>query len=169
MAHAQKPHFVFHLNGRVHLNLRGSQFSRLLAAEVCASALVMLDTARPEVVWVYWLPTPFASFPFTSPPVRHRVPPHSERSIVLFSMRNLYVHTIKGSFALNIMRWQQLNQNGIKRTGIRYYRWYEWENTSTILFGERPHWRQAQLIWCIKMYVKGVENKGVDCIRFGSG
>jgi len=26
---------------------------------------------------VYWLPTPFASFPFTSPPVRHRVPPHS--------------------------------------------------------------------------------------------
>jgi hypothetical protein len=23
---------------------------------------------------IYWLPTPFASFPFTSPPVRHRVP-----------------------------------------------------------------------------------------------
>ena len=23
-----------------------------------------------------WLPTPFASFPFTSPPVRHRVPSH---------------------------------------------------------------------------------------------
>ena len=22
----------------------------------------------------YWLPTPFASFPFTSPPVRHHVP-----------------------------------------------------------------------------------------------
>ena len=51
MAHAQKPHFVFRLNGRVHLNRRGSQFSRLLlAAEVCASALVMLDTLRPEVV-----------------------------------------------------------------------------------------------------------------------
>jgi len=32
MAHAQKPHFVFRLNGRVHLNRRGSQFSRLLAA-----------------------------------------------------------------------------------------------------------------------------------------
>ena len=26
----------------------------------------------------YWLPTPFASFPFTSPPVRHRVPSHSD-------------------------------------------------------------------------------------------
>ena len=67
MAHAQKPHFVFRLNGRVHLNLWGSQFSRLLAAEVCASALVMLDTTCSEVVGEYWLPTPFASFPFTSP------------------------------------------------------------------------------------------------------
>ena len=38
MAHAQKPDFVFRLNGRVHLNRRGSQFSRLLAAEVCSSA-----------------------------------------------------------------------------------------------------------------------------------
>ena len=28
----------------------GSQFSRLLAAEVCASTLVMLDTPRPEAV-----------------------------------------------------------------------------------------------------------------------
>jgi hypothetical protein len=50
MGHAQKPHFVFRLNGRVHLNRRGSQFSRLLAAEVCASALVMMDTPRSEVV-----------------------------------------------------------------------------------------------------------------------
>ena len=29
----------------------GRQFSRLLAAEVCASAVVMLDTPRSEVVW----------------------------------------------------------------------------------------------------------------------
>ena len=40
MAHAQKPNFVFRRNGRVHLNRRGRQFSRLLAAEVCASAVV---------------------------------------------------------------------------------------------------------------------------------
>ena len=51
MAHAQKPHFVFRRNGRVHLNRRGRQFSRLLAAEVCASAVVMLDTPCSEVVW----------------------------------------------------------------------------------------------------------------------
>jgi len=74
MAHAQKPDFVFRWNGQVHLNRRGCQFSQLLAAEVCASVLVMLDTPRSEVVWEYWLPTPFASFPFTSPPVHHRVP-----------------------------------------------------------------------------------------------
>jgi len=38
MAHAQKPDLVFKRNGRVHLNRRGCQFSRLLAAEECGSA-----------------------------------------------------------------------------------------------------------------------------------
>ena len=51
MAHAQKPNFVFRRNGRVHLNRQGRQFSRLLAAEVCASAVVMLGTACSEAVW----------------------------------------------------------------------------------------------------------------------
>jgi len=51
MAHAQKPDFVFRRNGRVHLNRRGPKFSRLLAAELCASAVVMLDTPCSEVVW----------------------------------------------------------------------------------------------------------------------
>ena len=54
MAHTQKPDFVFRRNGRVHLNRRGEgegQFSRLLAAEVCASVVVMLDTPCSEVVW----------------------------------------------------------------------------------------------------------------------
>ena len=51
MAHAQKPDFVFRRNGRVHLKRRGRQFSRLLAAEVCASAVVMLDTPCSDAVW----------------------------------------------------------------------------------------------------------------------
>ena len=34
MAHTQKPDFVFRRNGRVHLNRRGRQFSRILVAEV---------------------------------------------------------------------------------------------------------------------------------------
>ena len=49
MAHVQKPDLVFQRSGRVHLNWRGGQFSRLLAAEVCASAVVMLDTQCSEV------------------------------------------------------------------------------------------------------------------------
>ena len=51
MAHAQKPDFVFRRNERVHLNRRGRQFSRILATEVCASAVVMLDTPCSEIVW----------------------------------------------------------------------------------------------------------------------
>jgi hypothetical protein len=50
MARAQKPDFFFRRNGRVHLNRRGRQFS-LLAAEVCASAVVVLDTPCSEVLW----------------------------------------------------------------------------------------------------------------------
>jgi len=50
MAHAQKPGFDFQGNGRVHLNRQERQFSRLLAAEMCASAVVMLDTLCSEVV-----------------------------------------------------------------------------------------------------------------------
>ena len=50
MVHVQKPDFVFRRNGRVNLSRRGRQFSRLLAAEVCASAVVMLDTPCSEVV-----------------------------------------------------------------------------------------------------------------------
>jgi len=51
MTHAQKLDFVFRRNGRVHLNRRGRQFTRLLAAELCASAVVMLHTPCFEVVW----------------------------------------------------------------------------------------------------------------------
>ena len=50
MAHAQKPDFVFRWNGQVHLNRWGRQFSRLLATEVCASAVVMLVKPCSEVV-----------------------------------------------------------------------------------------------------------------------
>jgi len=51
MVQAQKPDFVFRRKGRGFLNRRGCQFSLLLATEVCASAVVMLDTTCSEVVW----------------------------------------------------------------------------------------------------------------------
>jgi len=50
MARAQKADFVFRRNGRVHLNRQGREFSPLLAAEFCVSAVVMLDTLSFEVV-----------------------------------------------------------------------------------------------------------------------
>jgi len=91
MAHAQKPDLVFQRNGRVHLNRRVCQFSLLLAAEVCASAVVMLDRPCSDTVQDCWLPTTFASFPFTSPPVRLRLPSDSERAILcLFTFMFAY-------------------------------------------------------------------------------
>ena len=82
MAHEQKPDLVFQRNGRVHLYRWGCQFSRLLAAEVCASAVIMLDRPCSDTVQDCWLPTPFASFPFTSPPVLRRVPPDSVSTLL---------------------------------------------------------------------------------------
>jgi hypothetical protein len=67
MTHAQKPDFVFRRKGRVHLNRRGRQFSRLLAAEVCASAVVMLDTPCSEVVWRVLATHPIRQFPLHFP------------------------------------------------------------------------------------------------------
>ena len=52
MSHTQKPDFVFRAKRTSPFkSARGRQFSRLLAAEVCASAVVMLDTPCSEVVW----------------------------------------------------------------------------------------------------------------------
>ena len=53
MAQAQKPDFIFRAKRTSPFKPAGGwgQFSRLLAAEVCASAVVMLDTPCSEVVW----------------------------------------------------------------------------------------------------------------------
>jgi len=60
MAHAQKPDFVFRRNGRVHLN-------RPRAAEVCASAVVMLDTPCSVVVWRVLVTHFIRQFPLNFP------------------------------------------------------------------------------------------------------
>ena len=81
MAHAQKPELGFLRNGRVHLNRRGGQFSRLLAAEVCASAVVMvimLDTPCSEAECKtagYPLHSPVSpSLPLPCVTVCHQIP-----------------------------------------------------------------------------------------------
>jgi len=45
----------------------GGQFSRLLAAELCASAVVMLDTPCSEVVWRVLAPHSIRQFPLHFP------------------------------------------------------------------------------------------------------
>jgi hypothetical protein len=75
MVHAQKPYFVFRAKRTSPFKSAGGrQFSRLLAVEVCASAVVMLDTPCSEgSVKSTGYPL---HFPITSPPVGHRVPSH---------------------------------------------------------------------------------------------
>ena len=67
VAHAQRPDFVFRRNGRVRLNRWGRQFSRILAAEVCASAVVMLDTPCSEVEWMVLATHSIRQFPLHFP------------------------------------------------------------------------------------------------------
>ena len=66
----------FRRNGRVHLNRQGYQFIRLLAAEVCASASVMLDTPCSEVVWRVLATHSIRQFLLHLPSLRSGVPSH---------------------------------------------------------------------------------------------
>ena len=91
MAHAQKKDFVFQRNGRVHLNQRGRQFSRLLAAEVCASAVVMLDASCYVLGRMVLATPPFGRFPFTSSPIRHGVPTQLNWTLLMFMLPNLII------------------------------------------------------------------------------
>ena len=71
MAQAQKQDFVFPWNGRFHLNRWVRQFSRLLAAEVCASAWVR----RWRESTGYTLHSPVSlSLPLPCVTVCHQVP-----------------------------------------------------------------------------------------------
>ena len=93
MAHAQKPDFVFRLNGQVHLNRQGRQFSRLLAAKVCVSAVVMLDTASSEVVkgTGYLLPSPvFPSLPLPCFTMCHHISTGLYQFLLLVNKLLLY-------------------------------------------------------------------------------
>ena len=86
MAHAQKPDLVFQRNGRVHLYRRGCQFIRVLAFLECGSAENDCSNTGwtvPSQAEDCWSPTPFASFPFTSP-VRRRVPPDSVSTLHVY-------------------------------------------------------------------------------------
>jgi len=93
MAHAQKPDFFFRRNGRVHLNRSGRQFSRILAAEVCASAVVMLDTPCSEVVWRVPATHTIRQFPL-------HFPSRASPCAIRFQLDSTYLSILKIEFNL---------------------------------------------------------------------
>ena len=84
VAHSQKPDFVFRRNGRVHLNRRGASVqsttgSRGVRVSGSNAGYTMF---RGSVKGIgYPLHSPVS--PFTSPPVRHRVPSHFNWTLML--------------------------------------------------------------------------------------
>ena len=67
MAHVQESHLVFKRLGPGHLNRRGRQFTRDSVAEVCPSAVVMMDTTFSEVVLRVLLTHCIRQFPLHLP------------------------------------------------------------------------------------------------------
>jgi len=108
MAHAQKPDFVFRRNGWVHLNQRGRQFSRLLAVEVCASAVVMLNTPCSEVVWRVLATHSIRQFPL-------HFPTRASSCAVTFQLDSTTAH----AFSL-------ASQRVVSRETPRQSVWYFW-------------------------------------------
>jgi hypothetical protein len=110
MAHTQKPDFVFRQKGRVHLNWRGRQFSRLLAAKVCASAVVMLDTPCSEVVWrvvathsIHQLPLHFC----------HCVPSHFNWSLPkIYKRKQWKIMKSSSSSDRGVKKFRKISNNG---------------------------------------------------------
>ena len=104
MAHAQKPDFVFRRNGRVHLNRWGRQFSRLLAAEVCASAVVMLDTPCSKVVWRVLATHSIRQFPL-------HFPSRASPCAITFQLESAYSNDYRMRASTEqISRWKRLHR-----------------------------------------------------------
>ena len=85
MAHAQKLDFVIRSKWRVHLNRPGDVSSvDYCAAEVWASAVLMLDTPCSEVVWRVLATHCIRMFPLHFPYLRYCVPSHFNWSLLQF-------------------------------------------------------------------------------------
>ena len=124
MAHAQKPNFIFQWNGWVHLNRQGHQFSRLLAAGLCASAVVMvvmLDTPCFEVVWRVLATHSIHQFP-------HHFPSRASLCVITFQLDSIYAQDCKmsQSWKLNVLNCVV----GYTLFLVMCYRgWWRWTTT----------------------------------------
>ena len=108
MAHTQKPDFVFRRNGRVHLNRKGRQFIRLLADEVCGSAVVMLDTPCSEGVWRVLATHSIRQFPL-------HFPSRASPCAITFQLDS----TFGGGYSLTlVIWWSVMDLSQIQRPSI---------------------------------------------------
>ena len=88
----------------------GRQFSRLLAAEVCASAVVMLDTPCSEVVWRVLATHSIRQFPL-------RFPSRASPCAITFQLESAASGTkISGSLSLRNYRWLVCDTRGLNKS-----------------------------------------------------
>jgi hypothetical protein len=111
MAHSQKLEFVLQRNGRVHLNRRGRKFSRLLTAEGCASAVVMLDMPCSEVVWRVLATHSFRQFPLY-------VPSRASPCAITFQLDSMYKSAKFLLFCLPYIESCFINRFSLKDTWL---------------------------------------------------
>jgi hypothetical protein len=157
MEHAQKPDFVFRRNGRVHLNWRGRQFSQLLAAEVCASAVVMLDTPCSEVVWRVLATHSVRQFPL-------HFPSHALPCAITFQLESTAV------VALLCLRqhWPSETLVMIPLITISYYscssaRYVQW------LWAVNCVCKQRERLWKRQVFLPTIQSVKVAMWRSGFG
>jgi hypothetical protein len=95
--------FVFRRKGRVHLNRRGHQFSRLLTAEVCASAVIMLDTPCTEEVWRVLATHSISQFPLHFP---SRASPCAITFHLESTINQLWCMSSTGKCQISVREWK---------------------------------------------------------------
>ena len=106
MAHAQKPDFVFRAKRRSPFKSAGGRlFSRLLAAEVCTSAVVMLDTPCSEVVWRVLATHCIRQFPF-------HFPSRASPCAITFQLQSITIRCVKSR------KWRPISVTSRRRTEV---------------------------------------------------
>jgi len=97
MAHAQKPDSVFQRNDEsiyIGGGVSSVEYWLSWSAGRARTIVVTLDGLFRVIMKPAWLPTPFASFPFTSPPVRRRVPPDSVSTLPYILVKLSFVRDV---------------------------------------------------------------------------
>ena len=145
---------------RVHLKRRGRQFSRLLASEVCASAVVMLDIQCSELVWRVMATHSIRQLPLHFPSLRHRVPSRFNWTLQRVIPQRVRLFAIKGLDAsiLNkkAEKWQTICDLTVLGTQVRvdYFLVSYFRRSLYVLFSLVRAWRsETARFWSEHVFV----------------